>query len=152
MDAKELTKIVNDHSNRLREDEKRIDYLEQEVQKLRMLLDDLRVEVAMCTHNIGRGAEDMRYILNIDDRTGEATIHPYEAGEVFKRGYDMGEAQGRRSANGVEAAEVEKAVEVNVLNKWQKTMVWLGSAALLIVAALGLPKLLKLILKLLKRD
>ena len=47
--------------------------------------------------------------------------------------------------------EVEKAVEVNVLNKWQKTMVWLGSAALLIVAALGLPKLLKLILKLLKR-
>ena len=54
----------------------------------------------------------MRYILNIDDRTGEATIHPYEAGEVFKRGYDMGEAQGRRSANGVEAAEVEKAVEL----------------------------------------
>ena len=47
--------------------------------------------------------------------------------------------------------EVEKAVEVNVLNKWQKAMVWLGSAALLIVAALGLPKLLKLILKLLKR-
>ena len=47
--------------------------------------------------------------------------------------------------------EVEKVVEVNVLNKWQKAMVWLGSAALLIVAALGLPKLLKLILKLLKR-
>ena len=45
----------------------------------------------------------------------------------------------------------ERIVEVNVQTKWQKAMVWLGSAALLIVAALGLPKLLKLILKLLKR-
>lgn len=45
----------------------------------------------------------------------------------------------------------ERIVEVNVQTKWQKAMVWLGSAALLIVAALGLPKLLKLILTLLKR-
>ena len=44
----------------------------------------------------------------------------------------------------------ERIVEVNVQTKWQKAMTWLGSVVLLITAFLGLPKLLKLILKLLK--
>ena len=45
----------------------------------------------------------------------------------------------------------EKKVEVNVLTKWQKAMIWIGSAALLLLAVLGIPKFFKLILTLLKR-
>ena len=51
----------------------------------------------------------------------------------------------------VPVAGPEKRVEVYVQTKWQKCMTWLGSAALLTVAAFGVPKLLKLIIKVLKR-
>ena len=44
----------------------------------------------------------------------------------------------------------ERVVEVNNLTNWQKGMIWLGTAVLLILAALGIPKLLKLIITLLK--
>ncbi|MBO5579303.1 MAG: hypothetical protein J5952_02645 [Prevotella sp.] len=45
----------------------------------------------------------------------------------------------------------EREVEVNVQSKWQKSMTWLGTAFLVLLAVLGLPKLLKLIRTLLKR-
>jgi len=46
----------------------------------------------------------------------------------------------------------ERVVEVNVQSKWQKSMTWLGTVMLILLAALGLPKLLKLIKNLLKRN
>ena len=51
----------------------------------------------------------------------------------------------------VPVAGPERRVEVYVQTKWQKWMTWLCSAALLTVAAFGVPKLLKLIIKVLKR-
>lgn len=47
MDARELTKVVNDHSNKIIELEKSKRYLEDELSKLRLLVEDLKVDVAM---------------------------------------------------------------------------------------------------------
>ena len=68
-----------------------------------------------------------------------------------KRKPDTVYVKGKDSLIYVPVPGPEKKVEVNVLAKWQKAMIWLGSVVLLIMAFLGLPKLLKLILKLLKR-
>lgn len=45
MDAKELTKVYEDYSSRTRELEKKVDYLEQELGKLRMLYGDMKYDV-----------------------------------------------------------------------------------------------------------
>lgn len=45
MDAKELTKAVDDYRNRTKDLEKKVDFLEQEVAKLRMLYDDMKYDV-----------------------------------------------------------------------------------------------------------
>lgn len=45
----------------------------------------------------------------------------------------------------------ERVVEVNSVTWRQKSLIWLGTASLLVLAAFGLPKLLKLIITLLKR-
>ena len=45
----------------------------------------------------------------------------------------------------------ERVVEVNRLTKWQQATIWVGAAALMLLAALGLSRLLKLIVTLLKR-
>ena len=47
MDAKELTKVVNDHSNRIIKIEKSNRYLEDELSKLRLLVKDLQIDVQM---------------------------------------------------------------------------------------------------------
>lgn len=47
MDARELTKVVNDHANRIIELEKDNRYLNDEIKKLRLLVDDLKIEVQM---------------------------------------------------------------------------------------------------------
>ena len=67
-----------------------------------------------------------------------------------KRDPDTVYVKGNDSLIYVPVPGPEKTVEVNVLTKWQKGMIWLGTAVLLILAALGIPKLLKLIITLLK--
>lgn len=47
MDAKELTKVVNDHSDRIIKIEKSNRYLEDELSKLRLLVKDLQIDVQM---------------------------------------------------------------------------------------------------------
>lgn len=47
MDAKELTKVVNDHSDRIIKIEKSNRYLEDELSKLRLLIKDLQIDVQM---------------------------------------------------------------------------------------------------------
>ena len=47
MDAKELTKKVQDQENRIFKLEKQVDFLTQEYEKQRLLMDDLRIEVQM---------------------------------------------------------------------------------------------------------
>lgn len=50
MDAKELTKAYNDLRNEVIEKSKELDYLTNEVSKLRLLVEDLKVDVAMLSH------------------------------------------------------------------------------------------------------
>ncbi len=50
MDAKELTKVVNDHSNKIIELEKSKRYLEDELSKLRLIVEDLKVDVKMAAN------------------------------------------------------------------------------------------------------
>lgn len=45
MDAKELTKVVERQTNEIYELKKQVEFLTQEVNKQRMLLDDLRIDV-----------------------------------------------------------------------------------------------------------
>ena len=45
MDAKELTKVYEDYSSRTKELEKKVDFMEQEVGKLRMLYNDMEMTV-----------------------------------------------------------------------------------------------------------
>lgn len=45
MDAKELTKVINNHSDRITELEKTVKYLENELQKQRMLIGDMRCDI-----------------------------------------------------------------------------------------------------------
>lgn len=47
MNAKELTKVVNEQSNRIIELEKDMEYLKQEFKKQRMFIDDLKIDVKM---------------------------------------------------------------------------------------------------------
>lgn len=47
MDAKELTKVVEKQTNEIYELKQKVDFLNQEFEKQRMLLDDLRVDVQM---------------------------------------------------------------------------------------------------------
>ena len=47
MDAKELTKVVNDHSDKIIKLEKSNKYLEDELSKLRLLIKDLQIDVQM---------------------------------------------------------------------------------------------------------
>ena len=47
MDAKELTKKVIDQENRIFQVEKKCEYLEMEFQKLRLLMDDMKIDVQM---------------------------------------------------------------------------------------------------------
>lgn len=50
MDAKELTKKYYDLENRYTETKKQVEFLTQEFEKLRLLVDDLRIDVAMVNH------------------------------------------------------------------------------------------------------
>ena len=45
MDAKELTKVVNKHDTDIIELKKQVEYLTQEVEKLRLLMGDLNYDV-----------------------------------------------------------------------------------------------------------
>lgn len=47
MDARELTREYNRLSDKMNEAEKQLSYQSQEIEKLRMLLEDLRIDVAM---------------------------------------------------------------------------------------------------------
>ena len=46
-DAKELTKLMEDTRNRVRELEKQVEFLTQELEKQRILIDDMKVDVQM---------------------------------------------------------------------------------------------------------
>ena len=46
-DAKELTKLMEDTRNRVIELEKQSEYLTQELEKQRILMDDMKVDVQM---------------------------------------------------------------------------------------------------------
>ena len=52
----------------------------------------------------------MRYDLSIDDQTGEAEIKPYDVGEVFNRGYEMGEAYGKKNAGKIDVERYRRAL------------------------------------------
>ena len=47
MDARELTKQMYAQQNITNEHEKRIAYLEQEIEKLRMVVDDMKIDIKM---------------------------------------------------------------------------------------------------------
>lgn len=47
MDARELTKVVTDQGNRLFTMEKQVEYLTQELEKIRLIVDDLKIDVRM---------------------------------------------------------------------------------------------------------
>ena len=47
MDARELTKKMYEQENTINNHEKRIEYLEQELAKLRMLMDDMKIDLKM---------------------------------------------------------------------------------------------------------
>jgi regulator of replication initiation timing len=47
MDARELTKTYNDLRNDVIELKKQVDYLTQENEKLRMIVEDLRIDIKM---------------------------------------------------------------------------------------------------------
>ena len=47
MDARELTKKMYEQENTTNNHEKRIKYLEQELAKLRMLMDDVKIDLKM---------------------------------------------------------------------------------------------------------
>ena len=47
MNAKELTEIVNKQSNEIIELNGDVTYLKQEVEKLRMLMDDIKIDIQM---------------------------------------------------------------------------------------------------------
>lgn len=47
MDARELTKKMHEQQNIATDHEKRIAYLEQEIIKLRMLMDDMKIDLQM---------------------------------------------------------------------------------------------------------
>lgn len=51
MDARELTKKMYEQQNITNEHEKRIDYLEQELAKLRMIIEDMKIDVSMALHD-----------------------------------------------------------------------------------------------------
>lgn len=46
-DAKELTKLMEDTRDRVRVLEKQVEYLTQEFEKQRLLMDDMKVDVQM---------------------------------------------------------------------------------------------------------
>lgn len=68
-----------------------------------------------------------------------------------KRDPDTVYVKGNDSLIYVPVPGPERVVEVNNLTNWQKGMIWIGTVLLLVLAALGIPKLLKLIITLLKR-
>lgn len=47
MDARELTKRMHEQENKTIDHQKRIEYLEQELEKLRLIIDDLKIDVKM---------------------------------------------------------------------------------------------------------
>lgn len=47
MDAKELTKKYNEQHNQIRELTKQVEYLTQELEKQRLILDDMKIDVQM---------------------------------------------------------------------------------------------------------
>ena len=47
MDARELTQKMYEQQNITNNHEKRIEYLEQELAKLRMLMDDMKIDLKM---------------------------------------------------------------------------------------------------------
>lgn len=49
MDAKELTKKVQDQENRIFKLEKQVEYLTQEYEKQRLLMQDMSIDVKMLT-------------------------------------------------------------------------------------------------------
>lgn len=47
MDARELTKKLYEQENKLTDYEKRIEYLEQELSKLRLIVGDIKIDMQM---------------------------------------------------------------------------------------------------------
>lgn len=47
MDARELTKKYTDMSNELFQTKKQVEFLTQEIEKLRLLVDDMKIDVQM---------------------------------------------------------------------------------------------------------
>ena len=57
MDAKELTKVVNNQSDKINELEKQVKYLTQELEKQRLLMSDMQIDVCnvrIDTENLGK--------------------------------------------------------------------------------------------------
>ena len=57
MDAKELTLVVNNQSDKINELEKQVKYLTQELEKQRLLMDDMKIDVCnvrIDTENLGK--------------------------------------------------------------------------------------------------
>lgn len=46
-DARELTKLMEDTRDRMKELEKQVEYLTQEFEKQRLIMDDMKVDVQM---------------------------------------------------------------------------------------------------------
>ena len=59
MDAKELTKVVNNQSDKINELEKQVKYLTQELEKQRLLMNDMKIDVC----NVRIDAENLGKML-----------------------------------------------------------------------------------------
>lgn len=47
MDARELTKVVNEYGNKINVLEKQVEYLTQELNKVRLIVNDMQIDVKM---------------------------------------------------------------------------------------------------------
>ena len=54
MDAKELTKKYYDLENRYTETKKQVEYLTQEFEKQRLIIEDMKIDLKMLEHAKGR--------------------------------------------------------------------------------------------------
>lgn len=53
MDARELTKVVTDHGNKLFTMEKQVEYLTQELEKIRLIVGDIQIDIKMMERKNG---------------------------------------------------------------------------------------------------
>ena len=114
--------------------------------------DSASLEASLRVDSSGRIAMDLLRQEASKGMSLQAQLSPQGNLKVkAKRDPDTVYVKGNDSLIYVPVPGPERVVEVNNLTNWQKGMIWIGTVLLLVLAVLGIPKLLKLIITLLKR-